>query len=60
MISISLLIVNLQILTIHALPVYEVTTRENLVAAQGVNGSRYRGAYQLSISQIWIVDALRK
>jgi len=47
-VSILLLIVNLQILTVHALPVYEVTTRENLVAAKGVNGSGYQDTYHLS------------
>jgi hypothetical protein len=55
-VSISLLMLNIQVELVHAtitnttetrVPVYEITTRGNLVSAQGINGSGYRDTYQL-------------
>jgi pimeloyl-ACP methyl ester carboxylesterase len=55
--SISLLMLNIQVEIVRAtitnttetrIPVYEITTRGNLVSAHGVNGSGYRDTYQLA------------
>jgi pimeloyl-ACP methyl ester carboxylesterase len=60
MVSISLLIVNTHVGIVSAtvsnttqkrIPVYEITTRGNLVSAQGVEGSGYLNTYNLSDSR---------